>query len=73
MKTHNEQLEAAIRNLRFTDEVPNFKKSLIELKEEWLCSEAASDREVRGTMITHFNAVMDLLAAIEDSVEVEVS
>ncbi|MCK5136630.1 MAG: hypothetical protein KAR19_12630 [Bacteroidales bacterium] len=70
MKTqNNEQLEDAISNLTNTDEVSNIKKSLAEFYEQWLCSESASDREVRGTMITHFNAMMDLLTAIEAEVE----
>ena len=69
---NNEQLEAAIRNLTSTDEVSNIKKSLGEFYEEWLCSESASDRHVRGTMISHFNAMMNLLTAVESSVEVEV-
>lgn len=72
-KNSTASLEVAIRNLTSTDEVPNFKKSLLEFYEEWLCSEAASDREIRATMIMHFNAMMDLLTAIEATREVVVS
>ena len=61
-----------IRNLTSTDEVSNIKKSLVELNEEWLCSEAASEQVSRATMISHFNAMMTLLTAVESSIEVEV-
>lgn len=73
MKTTNEQLEAAISSLTGTDEVSNFKKSLTEFYEEWLASEAASDRHIRGTMISHFNAMMNLLTVVEATREVAVS
>ncbi len=72
-KNSTTSLEAAIRNLTSTDEVSNFKKSLAEFYEEWLCSESASDSQVRGIMISHFNAMMTLLTAIEAPREVAVS
>ena len=72
-KNSTASLEAAIRNLTFPDEVSNIKKSLVEFYEEWLCSESASDSHIRGTMITHFNAMMALLTAIEATKEVVVT
>jgi len=61
-------LEVAIKNLRFTDEVSNFKKSLIELRDEWLSSESASERHIRATMMMRLDALDILLSAIENDV-----
>ncbi len=69
VKNSNASLEDAIRNLTSTDEVSNIKKSLTEFFEEWLCSECASESITRSTMITHYNALMTLLTAIEEEVK----